>query len=282
MPRTKCSVSSSILALSLLPALANSYDCNKLVNAKKCDPSYQGSLSDYPECLVSQFGVSAFIQCASQESAPEFTDTGSDGDPETVSPLEVLTTAISRNPACDACPLANNIQNVVMNTSPSPDFQSFGPRLCTQIKPVDSGMCCLKKCMSDSPEHSIEAYCAGKVDDLTQAQELPDSCTSNRVASGDSSSSDSDSSDGADPSTADPSAGGDVSAVETLSPSSQPTQMSTTAGTSPALNDAAATSATSTSPTPQATGAASARQPNFVDLLKRLGLVAVLSILVVG
>ena len=279
MPPTKYSVSSSILALSLLPVFVNSYDCNKLVNAKKCDPSYQGTLSDYPECLVSQFGVSAFIQCASQESAPEFADTGSDGDPETVSPLEVLTTAISQNPACDACPLANNIQNVVMNTSPSPDFQSFGPKLCTQIKPVDNGMCCLKKCLGGSPERSIEAYCAGKVDDLMQAQLLPDACTSNRVTSGDSSSDDSDSNDGDDPSTVD-SSGGDVSVIETLSPSSQPTQVSTTAGTSPAVNDAAATSATSTSSTPQATGAASGRQPTSVDLLTRLGIVAVLPILV--
>ena len=164
-----------------------------------------------------------------------------------------------------------------MNTSPSPEFQSFGPMLCDQINPgpVDEGMCCLKRCLNDSPERSIEAYCAGEVQDLMQATLLSDSCKSN----GD----DDSNSSGEDSSTTDSSGGGDVSVLETFSPSSQPTQVSTTATTSPGVNDAVTTGSTSTSPGPQATpntGAAPERQGTSVDLLKKLGVVAVLPILV--
>ena len=285
MSTSKHSVVSNILfALSALPALVDSYDCSQLTEQKNCDPNYKGTLS-YPDCLVRQFGVSAFIQCASQESAPEFAATGSDGDPSTIPALEVLTTALSNSNGCDACPLADNILKVDHDTSPSPDFQSFGPRLCTQINPVDQGMCCLKKCLGDTPERSIQAYCAGDVQDLMQADPLPESCTSNRE-SGDSSSSggDSGSSGGEDSSGAESSDGLPVATPGTLSGTPQPTtQVATTATTSPAVNDAAATSATSTSPAPQATpntGAALERQGTLVDLLKRLGIVAVLPILV--
>lgn len=285
MPPTKYSFLSSIsFAFGLLPTLVNSYDCSQLTQQKKCGPSYKGNRSDFPACLVSQFGVSAFIQCASQESAPEFAGTDGHGELTSDPALEVLTTALSNNRACDACPLANKIRTVNMGTSPSPDFQSFGPRLCAQV-PADQGMCCLKQCLGGSPERSIQAYCAGNVNDLMQAQPLPESCISNRV-SGDSSSSGADSvSSGDDPSTVYSSGGGDVSVVETLSPSSQLTQVSTTPTTLPAVNDAATTSTASTRtlPTPQttpSTGAASRRLVTFQDSLKRLGIVAVLPFLV--
>lgn len=284
MPPTKYSALSSIIfALSLLSTLVTCYDCSQLVNQKRCDPSYQGSLDDYPECLVSQFGASAFIQCASQNGAPKFADTDSDGDPTTVKPLDVLLGAL-RAPACDECPLAQNIMSLAMNTAPSPNFVDFGAKLCDQIHPVDAGMCCLKKsCLGGTPEHSIKAFCAGDVDDLMKAPLLPNSCVSNGAVSGDGSN-DSDSS-GEDTSTAESSSGGEVSMSKTLSPSSDPTKISTSATTSattsPTANNAVATGATSTSPTPQATpktGAASGPQVTLVDLLKRLG-VAILPIL---
>lgn len=278
-PKKYSALSSIIFALGLLPTVVNSYDCSQLVNQKRCDPSYQGSLDDYPECLVSQFGASAFIQCASQNGAPKFADTDSDGDPTTVKPLDVLLGAL-RAPACDECPLAQNIMSLAMNTAPSPNFVDFGAKLCDQIHPIDAGMCCLKKsCLGGTPEHSIKAFCAGDVDDLMKAPLLPNSCVSNGAKSGDGSD-DSDSS-GEDTSTAGSSSGHEVSMSKTLSPSSGPTKVSTSATTSPIANDAVATSATSTSPTPQATpntGAVSGPQVTLVDLLKRLS-VAIFPIL---
>lgn len=281
MPPTKYSPLSSIfLALGLLSTLVNCYDCSQLANQKRCDPNYQGSLDDYPECLVSQFGASAFIQCASQNSAPKLAGTDSDGDPTTVKPLDVLLGAL-RAPACDECPLAQNIMSLAMNIPPSPNFVDFGAKLCDQIHPIDAGMCCLKKsCLGGTPEHSIKAFCAGDVDDLMKAPLLPNSCVSNAAISGDGSD-DSDSSE--DTSTAESSSSGQVSMSKTLSPSPGPTKVSTSATTSSTANDAVVTSATSTSksatgtsPIPQATpntGAVSGPQVTLLDLLKRLGVV---------
>ena len=310
MPTTKYpDLSSIVFALGLLPMLVNSYDCSQLVNKKSCDPSYQGSLSNWPDCLVSHFGASAFLQCASQPNSPEFANAGGDlDDPTNASPLDVLTQALSA-PECDGCPLAQNIMKVAMDNEPSPNFVNFGAKLC-QINPTDAGMCCLKKnCLGGSPEHSIHALCDGDVKDLMNAPLLPNSCVPNSAASGDDDSSGTGSS-GDDPSTAGSSNGGgadsstakasqagavstketarlssdraQVSTSATVSPSDS-TQVSASATVSPVATGATAASATSTSPTPQATantGAISKRQATFLHLLESLG-VAVLSVLAV-
>ncbi len=286
MPATKYSaltaLSGIFFALCLLPTPVNSYDCAALANTNTCDPGLPGPQSSYPECLVQQFGASAFIECASQKGAPKFAGKDDDG-PTTVSALDVLTSVLSM-PSCDGCPLAQNIMSVKENTAPSPDFVNFGKNLCQKINPTDAGMCCLQKqCLDGTREHSIHAFCEGNVDDLMNAPLLSSSCVSNFVAvddgSGDSDSSggDSGSSDD-DPSTAaaSSSSSSDVSTTKASSPSSDPTPVATSAITPPVANSATTTSATSTSPTPQATptantGAVSVRRATFVDLLKRLG-----------
>ena len=263
-----------LLTLSLLPTLATSYDCSLLTSTKNCDPHTKGTLS-YPSCLVRQYGISAFIQCASQSTAPEFSATDSGGDPTTIPALTVLTDALSKSPGCDACPLAGNIQKVVMDMAPSPNFQSLGPRLCDLVMPVDEGMCCLKQCLGDTPEREIQPYCAGDEADLMQGALLPETCTSNRESGDGGSESGGGASSGAESSDGLP-----VATPGTLSGTPQPSSVATTATTSSAVNDAAATSATSTStsPAPQATPNTGA-QAMFGDLLRRLGIVAVLPIL---
>ncbi|KAI4167723.1 MAG: hypothetical protein LQ346_009074 [Caloplaca aetnensis] len=54
-----------LFALTLLPTLVKSYDCQLLANPldKSC-PILPGPKVDYPECLVAKLSVSAFIQCA--------------------------------------------------------------------------------------------------------------------------------------------------------------------------------------------------------------------------
>ena len=295
MPTTKYSalatLSSIIFLLGLLPTPVNSYDCTALVNMNDCPAGLPGPQSGYPECLVQKYGASAFIQCASQNGVPKFRD-NSDGDTTYVSALNVLTSTLSR-PACGDCPLAQNIQGVAKNLAPSPDGVNFGAELCKQINPSDAGMCCLKNCLMGTPEHSIHAFCAGTVADLTKAPLLPNNCVSNAESTSDDSSgntassgrssdsSDSSSSDDNGSSTAAPSSS---STVSTSSMSSAPRPVSTSATTPAVANSATTTSATSTSQPAQATpktGAVSGRQITVVDLLKRLavGIVPILAAL---
>lgn len=271
MPTTEYAALSKItFAFGILPMLVNSYDCSQLADQTRCDGFGEGG---YPECLVSIFGASAFIQCASQEDDFKGPDAVLIGK---LPPLNVLNDAVSK-PACSKCLLAQKIQEIYRDTN-GPDFQNFGADLCDKT-PSDKGMCCLKDCLGGSPEHSIQALCEGRVNDLMHAAVLQ-TCDSNAEQNDDGSGV-SDSVDGGYSSIVAFSSRPESSTPETRSPTPDPTPVSTVATTSLAVNVPGAASATSTSSSPQVTpdsGAVSGRLMTIASLLKQAG-VAVLPIL---
>ncbi|KAI4087377.1 MAG: hypothetical protein LQ339_008911 [Xanthoria mediterranea] len=184
--RYSATLSSIILAISVLPTLIEGYDCRNLevyANRDKC-PTFQGSTVPgpmvlYPMCLVSELSVSAFIQCADVRGpdAPTFGTTRG-GDAKQVTVLELLKEAVVI-PACSNCRLAKNIQDAANRHGPNPNFAEY---LCDQFHPVNAEMCCLKECLHGiQPEHSIEAFCSRRFQDLTTAP-LIQNCPSNAVA----------------------------------------------------------------------------------------------------
>ncbi|KAI4223283.1 MAG: hypothetical protein L6R36_005548, partial [Xanthoria steineri] len=184
--RYSATLSSIILAISVLPTLIEGYDCRNLevyANRDKC-ATFQGSTVPgpmilYPMCLVSELSVSAFIQCADVQGpdAPTFGTTRG-GNAKEVMVLDLLKEAVV-TPACSNCPLAKNIQDAANRHGPNPNFAEY---LCDRFRPVDAGMCCLQQCLRGiQPEHSIEAFCSRKFPDLTTAP-LIQNCPSNAVA----------------------------------------------------------------------------------------------------
>ena len=256
-------LSSIILALALLPSVYG-YDCS-ILTTTKCSPAYSGPRQSYPECLVSQLSASAFIQCASQKNSDDLVYED-DGDTQNIAPLDVLTQAISI-PECDNCPLRDKIKGVAMNSNRGPDGTppDFGKNLC-RANPADVGMCCLKKCLGGSPEHSIQAFCSEE--DIMQAPLLPDDCISNGASNDDSSSSDT----GSD----------DTSSVASDLATSQTTSSTVPTASIAANDNARPLSTSNAASTPQATpssGAALGRQHILMDLARKLG-VAILPLAV--
>ena len=256
-----------LFALTILPALVNGYDCTSMSNSDSCSDS--SSLTGYSSCMVNKYSISAFIQCASQNGAPDFTATTDDnGGTKSISALDVLTHAVTTSnglpaPGCGSCPLATNIPKAAGEHG-SENFAKF---LCNQYHPLDAGLCCLRNCLLVSPaapkEHSIKAFCSDNRQDLMNEPTLPDSC-------------------GADPSDVAPAAAAsqsDASSTteDAISPSSGPMQSSSSSAistTSPIANGAIPPSGTNTSPTPlatQKTGAASRRWGVGFARLNRLG-----------
>jgi len=79
MPKSAYSAMGGILfALTVLPALVNSFDREKFVNppppgGNTCALGAIGDgLVGYSDCMVSTYGVSPFIQCAGQKGLPDF------------------------------------------------------------------------------------------------------------------------------------------------------------------------------------------------------------------
>ena len=267
-----------LFALSILPVLVNGYDC-RLSNGV-CSQEGSSSLNGYSSCMVRQWSVSAFIQCASQKDAPTFTAKDDDGGTTDISPIDVLTNALLA-PACSNCTLAHNLQK----TADEHGSEDFATYLCNQFHPINAGVCCLRECLIVMPvEHSIKAFCAGNKRDLMNAPTLPESCGGD--PSDDSNGESSNNSSDDDSSAAASSSDGSSSTEETISPSSDPTKSppsSTFPTTSPIANNATPTSGMSTSPASQAkpsTGAASRRWVASFDRLNSLGL-TVLPILAV-
>ncbi|KAI4220366.1 MAG: hypothetical protein L6R40_008683 [Gallowayella cf. fulva] len=178
IPRFLTTFSSSLLGLLLLPILAQSYDCGQLNTLDRKCPIVPGPIASYPNCLVTKLSVSAFIQCADVKgpNAPRF-QAIKDGDSESVGVLDVLIDALNTVP-CNYCPLAENIRKAADGRG----LGDFATYLCKQFHPVDAGICCLRQCLKGvSAEHSIEAFCNGRVKDLMNAPLVPSNCVSNEV-----------------------------------------------------------------------------------------------------
>ncbi|KAL8821749.1 MAG: hypothetical protein Q9223_000273 [Gallowayella weberi] len=274
---------SILLAFSFPPALVSGYDCKQLNTLDHRCPDHNGPRTDYPNCLVEKFSVSAFIACADTKGpdAPQFSRT-QDGDEETVGVIEVLTDALD-TPGCTQCPLAGNIQKAAQQHG----LGSFAKELCG-LRPVDAGICCLRECLGEvGQEHSIEAFCNGRVTDLMTAPLVPTNCVSNKEKDdttsdgGDTSDSDAGSGNGSsngsnsreDSSTTTSSSGKDTSTSAAVVKT--PSKTSSTIPTTSAMgNNAPATSTTSAPSTPQETpsvGAGSGRRATYLNRIQRLG-----------
>lgn len=208
------------------------------------------------------------------------------GESDTLTPLQVLTNALD-TPACSACPLAGNIMRAAREHGAVRTFVGY---LCQELHPVDAGICCLRQCLNGVPqEHSIQAFCDGKVGDLMDAPLVPTNCVSNAEGGGattdDGAGSNDDnntsgggggagSSDGSE-------TGGDNSsgaaAASSVIDESTPATVESSSVESTTPSATSSTSATgTTSPTtpqstPQATPNVGADARKHVDRLKRLG-----------
>ena len=263
-----------LFALDLLLGLVNGYDCGDLVN-NECNEGDSSSLSIYASCMVQQYSVFAFIQCASQNNGPDFSAEDFDGGANDISPIDVLIKGLSLAesngivaPACE-CPLAEKI----LEAANEHGAQNSAKYLCDQYDSRDAGLYCLRASnMSKQREHSIQAFGSGKYQDLMNAPTLPDSCSSDS-SGGTSVGSDDEDTPPAAASSSDDSSSPEEATTSSATPA-QTASSSTTPTTSPTANNATPTSSTTTSPTPQATskGAASGRQVTYFDLMNRLGL----------
>ena len=268
--------------LSLLPTFVHSFDCSKLTNDNKCPANYPGSLTNYPECLVSQWGVSAFIQCATQQNAPQFAagDLGDD-DTTTVSALQVLTSALNR-PECDGRPIKGFIEMSAQHYGGN-NVANFARYLCNTYHPLNAGMCYLRRCINGPPEHSIEALCASTANNLPDLMTLPtlpkncDETSSGSTSNGDSGSAapsaaassnyDSNPTSGTAASFSDVTQQSPIVDLSATSPTS-----SATSQTSPTATTAPSMTTTSISPTTQATSNAAAmgHQSTYLDSMKKV------------
>ncbi|KAL9044756.1 MAG: hypothetical protein Q9214_002126 [Letrouitia sp. 1 TL-2023] len=276
-------ISSILFTLSLLTTVVVSYDCSQLATYNQRCPTSNGSMVDYPTCLVRKFSFSAFIQCANVKGpdAPRFRKL-KDGEYEHIGVLEVLFNAVNLWPCC-RCPLAGNIQRAAREHGLG-DFRIY---LCDQIHPVDAGMCCLRRCLEGIPqEHSIEAFCNGQRGDLMQTQPLvPVDCVSNAIVDNSATTDDEDGS-GSDDESVTTASWSDEEvatsmAVESVLPSTIPAAVFTTA---PAVNNTAAMIATTTSslavpPETLSTGAGPRVRATSVDPVKRIGCAVVVLML---
>lgn len=284
-PRNYSTLSSTFLALTLLPALVKSYDCGKLETIDRKCPMVPGPMASYPNCLVTEFSVSAFIQCADVKGpdAPQF-GTTKKGKSGVVGALELLNDALNTIP-CSYCPLAGNIRKAAEVKG----LGNFATYLCNQFHPLDAEICCLRQCLNGvQQEHSIEAFCNGRVNDLTNAPLVPPNCVSNAISDGSTSdgseASDSDTGSGngssnsdtdSDDSSATSSRDKDTSTSATAKSSIANTP-STTSSTIPKTSPVAATSTTSTLSSPQEAqgtpnvGAKSGRRVIYIDSVRRL------------
>ncbi|KAL8679073.1 MAG: hypothetical protein Q9186_004613 [Xanthomendoza sp. 1 TL-2023] len=277
MPTRNSLASFSILfALSLPSPLVSAYNCDQLsTNNQRCR-DHNGPGTSYPNCLVEEFSVSAFIACADVQGpdTPRFTRTEG-GEQETVGVIELLTSALD-TPSCSACPLAGNIRKAANEHREG----SFAGYLCS-LNPVDAGICCLGQCLGEvGQERSIEAYCRGRAAELMAAPLLPKTCVSNRETDDTTANNNGDSSGGGgDTSNDDGSGDGNAtgSSDEDASMSSTvierpSTIASTIPTTSPVGNNAATTSTTSAPSTPQETPNIGAGARRGAAYIQRLGL----------
>ncbi|KAI4256363.1 MAG: hypothetical protein LQ352_002128 [Teloschistes flavicans] len=222
---------STFFALSLLPASSHGFNCAPL-RSTRCPAQpldYSGPI-EYPNCLVSGLSASAFIQCASQQDDYDIQFDLKDDKNGKV--LDVLTQALSV-PACQDCPLADKIvavQKTIDAGNGVGAFVDFGANLCKQTS-ADVGMCCLKKCLGGSAEHSIQAFCKGTTQDLMQAPLLPSNCQSNGATT-DSDTSGDDSADDNPPS-APPPTSQEVAAVTSTTASQGATAVTSAADSPP-------------------------------------------------
>ncbi|KAL9630881.1 MAG: hypothetical protein Q9164_006195 [Protoblastenia rupestris] len=165
-------LSAILLIFSLLPTLVKSYDCGRLESIDRRCPKVSGPMASYPNCAVTKYSVSAFIQCADVK--------GPDTPFQSVQGgvLKILTDALNTVP-CSFCPLAENIRKAADGKGLLGNFAKY---LCGQSHPLDEGICCLRQCLDGvQQEHSIEAFCDGRNSDLMNAPLVPQNCISNRI-----------------------------------------------------------------------------------------------------
>ena len=147
MTYSKCSTFNIILvALSILPAFVNGYDCSSISSSDSC--SDESSVIGYSQCMLKRYSISAFIQCASQSDAADFSaTTNDDGGSTDITATEVLTNALTPNgiplAGCGDVPLAGNILKTA-NQHGSVNFAKF---LCDQYHPLNRGLCRLRNCL---------------------------------------------------------------------------------------------------------------------------------------
>ena len=147
MTYSKHSASAGIfLALSILPALVNGYDCNSISSSDSC--SDESSLIGYSQCMLKRYSISAFIQCASQSDAADFSaTTNDDGGIKHISATDVLTNGLDPNgrplAGCADVPLAGNI----LKTANNHGSVNFARYLCDQYHPLNWGLCRLRNCL---------------------------------------------------------------------------------------------------------------------------------------
>lgn len=297
-PRNYSTLSSIFLVLTLLLALVKSYDCGKLETIDRKCPMVPGPVASYPNCLVTKFSVSAFIQCADVKGpdAPQF-GTVKKGKSGIVGALELLNDALDTIP-CSYCPLAGNIRKAAAGKG----LGDFATYFCNQFHPLDTGICCLRQCLNGvEQEHSIEAFCNGKVNDLMNAPPVLQNCVSNAVSDGSThdgsgvSDNDngsrnegsgsgtgtgnggSDSDTDSDDSSATTSSSDKDTSTSTTAKSSVNNTPSTTSSTISTPSLAAQTDTRSTSSPPQVAqgtpnvGADTGRRATYIDRVKRLG-----------
>ena len=135
-----------LVALSILPALVNGYDCSSISSKDSC--SDENSVIGYSQCMLRTYSISAFIQCASQSDAADFSaTTDDDGGTKDISATDVLTNALDPNgiplPGCGDVPLAANI----LKTANNHGSANFARYLCDHYQPLNRGLCRLRNCL---------------------------------------------------------------------------------------------------------------------------------------
>ena len=135
-----------LVALSILPALVNGFDCSSISSGDSC--SDESRVIGYSQCMLRTYSISAFIQCASQSDAADFSaTTDDDGGMKDISATDVLTNGLDPNgiplPGCGNVPLARNI----VRTANEHGSANFARYLCDQYHPLNAGLCRLRNCL---------------------------------------------------------------------------------------------------------------------------------------
>lgn len=135
-----------LVALSIPSALVNGYDCSSISGRDSC--SDESSVIGYSQCKLQTYSISAFIQCASQSDAADFSaTTDDDGGSKDISATDVLTNGLTPNgiplAGCGDVPLAGNI----LRTANNHGSVNFARYLCDQYHPLNTGLCRLRNCL---------------------------------------------------------------------------------------------------------------------------------------
>ena len=171
MSKTACLTTMALLfAFNIFPAPVQSYNCD--FSPPSCTNA--DTVVDYGTCLVSQYSISLFIQCADLNNPPYFNaayqNDNDNQETERRTPLQVLVDATSVS-ACNSCRLQlGRIYNKYVD---DPSAGTFGSYLCHNYQPTDKELCCLSSCvMAKGDEHSIADFCLPGRTDLMKQRTL--------------------------------------------------------------------------------------------------------------